>query len=229
MSSTDARKHAREALGGLRDFIEEHISGGRWSPGTQLPTERELAERFSVSRNTVRRLLRDMEASGWIERHVGRGTFARAAPLAGRAELDAASVNPEEVMEARLLFEPLLARLVVSRASERELEGLRKIVIAGGDARTMADFEYWDNKFHKAIAAASKNQYLINIVEGIHAARQSATWGGLRRRGLTDERRKTYQADHEAIVAALSLRDGPAALDAITAHLGRVRANLMIG
>jgi DNA-binding FadR family transcriptional regulator len=228
MSNTDARKRARAALGGLRDFIEERISGADWPPGTQLPTERDLAERFGVSRNTVRRLLRDMEASGWIERHVGRGTFARAAPSSIGPDLDAASVNPEEVMEARLLIEPMLARLVVARASERELEGLRKIVAAGGAARTMSDFEHWDNKLHKAIAAASKNQYLISIVEGIHAARRSATWAGLRRRGLTDERRKTYQADHEAIVAARCARDGGAARDAIAAHLGRVRDNLML-
>ncbi|MEQ8442533.1 MAG: FCD domain-containing protein [Alphaproteobacteria bacterium] len=228
MPIKQARKQARAALERLRSHIETQIRDGHWAVGTQLPTERELAAQFEVSRNTVRRLLREMEATGWIERHVGRGTFARIPKDKSSFELDAHSVNPEEVMEARLLIEPLLAKLVVTRASERELEGLQKLVAAGASAATMSEFERWDNELHKAIAASSKNHYLISIVEGIHAARQSPAWYALRRRGLTDDRRRTYQADHEAIVDALTLRDGDKARDAIAAHLGRVRDNLLL-
>lgn len=229
MKTRNMRSNAREALALLREQVERNITSGAWAPSMQLATERDLAKQFDVSRNTVRRLLNQLEAEGWIERHVGRGTFVTGIPARGNpANVDSLSVNPEEVMEARLLIEPLLARLVVLRASERELREMHDLVARGANSRSMADFEFWDNKLHKAIAAASKNQYLIRIVDGIHQDRQSAAWARLRRKGLTDDRRRQYQSDHEAIVQALADRDGEAARKAIEDHLGRVRLNLML-
>ena len=226
---SEMRGHARKALAALRQFVETQVLEGHWPPGTQLPTERELADQFAISRNTVRRQMLQLVKEGWIDRHVGRGTFACAPPGAsGASDPDASTVNPEEVMEARLLIEPLLAKLVVIRASNAELASMEDILAAGAKSETMAEFEYWDNKLHRAIAEASKNQYLITIVEGIHKARQSPAWFGLRRRGLTDERRQIYQQDHTAIVQALVRRDGEQAREAILSHLSRVRTNLMI-
>lgn len=225
----NVRGHARTALAALRDFVESQIEEGQWPPGTQLPTERELAEQFAISRNTVRRQMLQLATEGWVDRHVGRGTFACSPPIAGDAfDADTNTVNPEEVMEARLLIEPLLAKLVAIRASNAELAHLEEILAAGAKSETMAEFEYWDNNLHRAIAEASKNQYLISIVDGIHRARQSPAWFGLRRRGLTDERRRIYQEDHSAIVQALVRRDGEQAREAILSHLSRVRTNLMI-
>lgn len=224
----NSRERTRQAVQSLRDHIESQIKQNLWPTGTQLPTERELSTEFSISRNTVRRLLASMETEGWIERHVGQGTFVLASPDRASERIDTLSVNPDEVMEARQLIEPLLARLVVIRASERELESMRNLVKKGAQARSMSEFEHWDNQLHNAIAAASKNHYLISIIEGIHGDRQSPVWSGLRRRGMTDERRRIYQADHEAIVAALSARDGEAAMEAIASHLTRVRSNLVL-
>jgi DNA-binding FadR family transcriptional regulator len=226
---SEMRGHARKALAALRQFVESQVTDGHWPPGTQLPTERELAEQFAISRNTVRRQMLQLVSEGWIDRHVGRGTFACAPPnRIDTAETDASTVNPEEVMEARLLIEPLLAKLVVIRASNAELLAMEEMLAAGAQSETMAEFEFWDNKLHRAIAEASKNQYLIKIVDGIHKARQSPAWFGLRRRGLTDERRQIYQEDHEKIVQALLRRDGEQAREAILSHLSRVRTNLMI-
>jgi len=59
----------REAL--LADFRR-----GRYPPGSRMPSESELVERFGVSRMTVGRALRDLQASGLIERRQGSGTFA---------------------------------------------------------------------------------------------------------------------------------------------------------
>lgn len=228
------RARARSGAEALRQELTDGIAAGRVRPGEKVATERSLAERFGLSRNTVRRVLDGLESEGWIERHVGRGTFVRAGPAANDAgtgpggEVDSRAVNPEEVMEARLLIEPMLARLVVSRASERELEAMRALVRAGGEAASMGEFEHWDNKLHRAIAEASKNSFLIQIVEGIHRTRRSAGWAGLRRRGLTDDRRRLYQADHERIVEALGARDGEEAERAILEHLRHVRRNLLL-
>jgi DNA-binding FadR family transcriptional regulator len=61
----------------------------------------------------------------------------------------------------------------------------------------------------------------------IEQARHGAIWGNLKRRNDTRERRASYQADHEALVAALSARELEEAMDAMERHLGRVQANLL--
>lgn len=213
----------------LLHALQKKIDSGGWQPGAKLPTERELASRYGVGRNTVRRVLGNLESRGLIVRHVGRGTFV-ADDLSGDARqgTDATVVNPEEMMEARLLIEPLLARLVVARASIAELDTIRTLVMRGGEARSMSEFEQWDNKFHRAIARASKNQYLIGIIEGMHRIRRSDEWGALRRRGLTDDRRRAYQKEHEKIIDALCARDAERARQAIVDHLSHVQSNLLV-
>ena len=213
----------------LLHVLRARILSGEWKAGQRLPTERELARSHRLGRNTVRRVLGLLETDGLIERHVGRGTFVVEPPVSALpAVVDARVVNPEEMMEARLLIEPLLARLVVARASELELEELRTLLKRGGEARTMAEFEGWDNKLHRALAVASKNQYLIGIVEGMHRIRRSGEWGALRRRGLTDDRRRAYHREHEEIVEALCARDAERARLAIVEHLSHVRSNLLV-
>jgi GntR family transcriptional regulator len=59
----------------LKTVILREIESGRWPPDAQLPTEDELARRFSVSKITVRQALRDLAAEGFIRREQGRGTF----------------------------------------------------------------------------------------------------------------------------------------------------------
>jgi GntR family transcriptional regulator len=55
--------------------IEASIRSGAWLPGTRLPPERQLGERFEVSRTTLRLALAELEERGLISRHQGRGTF----------------------------------------------------------------------------------------------------------------------------------------------------------
>ncbi|MCY4261011.1 MAG: FCD domain-containing protein, partial [Rhodobacteraceae bacterium] len=199
-----------------------------WPPGCRVPAERDLAEQFNVGRNAVRRALADLEASGVILRHVGRGTFVRDPHADGGSSesTNSRSINPAEIMEVRLLLEPAMAELIVARASQVELESLQKLVDRGGAARNMAEFEQWDSRFHNALVELAKNDYLAGLLGEIHAIRQEAAWGKLKRRGLTNDRRAAYQIEHKAIVGALLDRDAETAQSAIRAHLRHVRHNL---
>ena len=65
----------------LRETILTQLREGHWKAGDRLPTERELAEGYRVSRTTVRRALADLKQQGLIEQTVGSGTFvAQQAP-----------------------------------------------------------------------------------------------------------------------------------------------------
>lgn len=63
-----------------RTFTDE-IASGALPPGARLPSERELCERLSVSRATLRRALADLAAAGLVEAFPQRGTYVTAAPL----------------------------------------------------------------------------------------------------------------------------------------------------
>jgi len=227
-NDSNPRSRSRESAAAIRGYIEQRIRNGEWPPGVQLPTERELSSQFGAARNTVRRALGELEEDGQILRHVGRGTFVADAGSGDLlVEPDSREINPQEIMEVRLLLEPSLAGLVVARASQAELEEMRDFVVRSRSCRNMAEFEHWDAKLHRALALASKNQYLIRILNGVHAVRRLTAWGQLKRRGLTEERRKAYQKEHEAIVSALLDRDAERAEAAIRDHLRHVRHNLI--
>ena len=87
MANLDMRAVSRSSAQRVRDFITTAAADGSLQPGARLPTERELAKRFSMPRNAVRKTLAQLEAEGAITRHVGRGTF-----LASHGESSAARV-----------------------------------------------------------------------------------------------------------------------------------------
>lgn len=103
------------ALGALRDFLE----ADELTVGDRLPSERELAGRFSCSRETLRRALSVLEQENEVWRHVGQGTFKGsrpgAAPLKDNLIVQAASV--QELVQARFLIEPVVAAEAAKRAT----------------------------------------------------------------------------------------------------------------
>jgi GntR family histidine utilization transcriptional repressor len=74
MVSTHAAPYAR-----VKQHLKEGITRGQWPPGALMPSEAELVARFGVSRMTVNRALRELQAEGLVNRTQGVGTFA--APL----------------------------------------------------------------------------------------------------------------------------------------------------
>ncbi|WP_420226850.1 UTRA domain-containing protein [Pigmentiphaga litoralis] len=60
----------------VKHFLKSGLAEGRWAPGTLMPSEAELVEQFSVSRMTVSRAVRELQAEGLVERVQGVGTFA---------------------------------------------------------------------------------------------------------------------------------------------------------
>ncbi|MDE2395731.1 MAG: UTRA domain-containing protein [Burkholderiales bacterium] len=63
----------------VKQYLKDSLEQGRWPPGALMPSEAELVAQFGVSRMTVNRALRELQAEGFVERSQGIGTFA--APL----------------------------------------------------------------------------------------------------------------------------------------------------
>lgn len=224
MTLTSRRNASRDGAQRVREFILGGVEGGQFTPGDRLPTERELAERFDLPRNAVRKTLAQLEAEGTITRHVGRGTFL--APPVNAGVPDVGHTSPAELMEARLRIEPALAELIVTHATAADFERMEACLDRAERAPTLDEFEAWDAALHEAMAAATHNNFVARVLSMVTAARSQAEWGKLKDRIVTPERRLQYQQEHRAILRALKGRDAEQARQAILAHLQHARRNL---
>jgi DNA-binding FadR family transcriptional regulator len=216
--------HLVEATGPLLGRVRAYIVGSGFVLNDRLPPERELSRRFGVSRSELRRALSALEEEGLIWRHVGRGTFIGTRPV---HNLDDVAFlrqlgRPEHVFEARLAIEPALARLAACRGARHDVEAIR---LAADRCRSAGDWRSYgaaDDKFHLAVARASRNKLLIHFFDLLNIVRRAAVWGQPR---LTERPPPDHPsfAQHEAILAAICARDAEAAEARMHQHLQSVR------
>src|SRR5918994_1468156 len=113
--------------------IRDLIASGELRPGEALPSERKLAEQFKVGRAVIREAIRQLEVSGLVESRHGGGNYIRevtvehlVAPIA--SVLNVIGHLREELMDARMFFEPQIARAAASRATPEDLLLLEDVI-----------------------------------------------------------------------------------------------------
>jgi DNA-binding FadR family transcriptional regulator len=240
----------------LAELILAESARAGLGPGSRLPTERKLAADMGATRTSIRHALAVLQAQGHISREVGRGTFLRPDPdtgepasgqagtrIAGRARRAGAGppgngqvtgpaaeapggFAPADVMTNRRLLEPLAMPLVVAWATASDFREMDRCVAGGDRAASYDEFENWDLALHRTIMAASHSPLLAQLYAVIENARHGHSWGDLKRRSASRERRVKYQADHVELVAALRARDSDRAAEAMRTHLSRVNNDL---
>jgi DNA-binding FadR family transcriptional regulator len=129
-------------------------------------------------------------------------------------------------MTIRRLLEPLAMPLVVAWATARDFREMDRCLAGGDRAVSYDEFESWDLALHRTIMAASHSPLLGQLYAVIETARHGHSWGDLKRRSASRERRERYQADHAELVAALRVRDSDRATEAMRTHLSRVNNDL---
>ena len=202
--------------------------------GDRLATERELASGLELTRATIRSAMALLEDEGVVSREVGRGTFLRADPGSGPTASThlslpasvAVDVSPADVMAARHLIEPAALNSVVENATITDFDEIERCLLGSDRAIDYDEFEMWDLALHRAIIRAAHNPLVTSMYSLVEGARQGETWGNLKRRNDSEERRHAYRRQHRAIAEALRNRDGRAAHEAMRAHLEAIEANL---
>lgn len=217
----------------LSRYLRQQIESGSFPPGHRLPTERELSESFRASRGAVRRVLSNFKEQGLITQMVGSGTFVseRAAdlqPATGERLPTSVAVqtSPAQLMEARLLIEPQMVALIVRYATASDFERMDECNERCEAANAIDEFEHWDGALHRAFAEATHNAFFLRILELTNMVREEGEWGRLKRISLTPERRRRYEMQHRAIVAALRDRDEVTSRALLKEHLLEVQKNL---
>ena len=196
---------------------------------SRLPPERELCEKLGVSRGDLRKALVVLEKDGRIWRHVGKGTFIGRGPIeetVAIAEI-AGRTNPADVMRARLIVEPEIAREAALHATFDDIAAMRHSLAQTRVATTWRQYESLDNLLHRQIAQASRNTVLLGLFDVLNAIRRAVVWGRLRSDGARPPADHHSFADHERIVSAIADRDLGGAATAMRHHLHQVESRLI--
>ncbi|MCU0984030.1 MAG: FCD domain-containing protein [Acetobacteraceae bacterium] len=219
-------EHGEEAT--ILTLLQAYLATAPLPPDGRLPPERELATTLGISRGALRKALAVLEAEGQLWRHVGKGTFLGARPIGaiGDVAAVAARLGPAAVMQARLVLEPALARLAALNATAAQLAAMAAQAAAAERATSWRHYESQDAALHRTIAEAAGNPLLLHLFDQAAAVRRAVTWARPRGPGDAPPRDHHSFADHQAIVAAITARDGPAAEAAMRAHIGTVLRGL---
>jgi GntR family transcriptional repressor for pyruvate dehydrogenase complex len=221
----EARPVSRKCISDeIVNQIREMIDHGRLQPGDRLPAERKLAEQFGVSRTTVREGIKILSESGLLTSRQGAGTFvsrpddgARGgslidAVLAGNHDL-------QDVFEVRKMLEPEIAALAARNGSPDAKTRLEAILMEQEQAIDSGESGgNIDHRFHQALAEASGNPVLREMVAALHEEFSRSRSEEVQ----SPQRQKASLAAHRAIVEAVRNGHAMQAERAMREHLDEV-------
>jgi DNA-binding FadR family transcriptional regulator len=206
--------------------LKTYIADGGYHPGDRLPPERELIVSLGMGRTMLRRALEALERDGAIWRHVGKGTFIAAEPLAGALSELTKKVSPVHMMRARLSLEPAIAREAAINASEDAVVQLRHARERAEAARDWDDYEAQDDAFHRSVAEATNNALLLALFDQLNQVHRAVAWHTVVRRTDTPPSNHSSFTEHKVITEAIEARDPASAQSAMRAHWASVSARL---
>ena len=220
----------REINEGALVQLRAYVAQGEFSINQRLPPERELCEQLGLARSELRKAFAVLESEGTIWRHVGKGTFVGSGHGEGSDLQSIASIakrtTPQQVMHARIVLEPQLAREAALHATAEHMEQLHENCTRARVAESWRQYETLDNRFHSLISQATQNMPLIAMYDQLNALRRTVVWGRLRRRHEHPPVDHHSFGEHEAILKAIGNRDTDLSVQAMKVHLRSVHDSL---
>ena len=204
----------------IAEQIKMLIVSGEFKEGSRLPPERDLALQLGVSRPTVREAMIALELSGLVEVRVGAGIYVISSKprlvLTPNSKIKVPS--PSELIEARLMVEPINAALAAERFRPELIDDLERAIkhqiaedAIGADA---------DRQFHMIIAEATGNRALVEITEYLWDQMLSShMWRLLIDHAQLKGLYPIILDDHRDLLNALTRRDSESAKNIMETHL----------
>jgi len=203
------------------------IDSGEFPVGGRIPPERELAERFDVSRPTIREAIIALETLGHVQVKTGSGVYILDASKTNGA-IDN-NVTAYELTEARALIEGEAAALAASLITTEELEELERSLgemaheneagdLATGDA---------DEKFHRIISQATRNNMIVSLIEHLWHVRNNVPQVFKAYKSICEMDGAQRVEEHVEIFEALRRRDAAVARTAMHNHFARILNKLI--
>ena len=206
--------------------IRAAINAGELQPRDRLPSERRLAERFAVSRDTVRRALAELADDSLITAQRGSGSYVRGDQLPQVGDVFAAA-RPLELMDVRFALEPHICRLAVLNAIPSDLDKMETLLLemeeGVSDAPRFADA---DTRFHALLVEATRNPLLVWLSAHVTSVRGQQQWTRMRQLTLEPNIISRYNAQHRNIFDAVRARAPEEAAAQMMNHLETARLSL---
>jgi len=153
---TILRKKKLMQYQGIMDILKEEIASGRLKPGQRL-TENQLMERFQLSRNKAREVLKQLGADG----------FVKLTPNIGAVVAEMSQKDIEHSYDLMGVLEGLSARVATPYITPQHLERLRLLMDKMEATKDPSTFLIFNNEFHALIASLSENDQLISITDNL--------------------------------------------------------------
>lgn len=205
--------------------VKQLIVDGKLQPGDKLLSERELSERLSVSRASIREAFSALEIMGIITIRPGEGSFVRQVSFEGMLEplsflLHVDIDDVMKLLEVRKILEVEIAALAAERATEEDIEDIRQALnrmveeVNAGEIGDSADAE-----FHFAILKAAHNPILIKLMSAVSDLMSSTFHFSRQRLFMTENMPKILYDSHCAIFQAIVQKKGKLASNLMAKHL----------
>lgn len=210
--------------------LTTQIKAHHWSSGEKLPTEAVLAAQFSVSRTVVREAMSRLKSQGLVHSRQGSGIFIQdpsPAPLQFDETLSQSKMAVIQMVELRRALEAEVAALAAERRTTADIKRIRlsmtaldKAVAAGGDG-VLEDVNY-----HRALADAARNPFLITTLDYL----RQFLYGATRVTRANEAHRvhfvRQVQQEHDAIAQAIAQGSSDLARLAATQHMNNAIARI---
>jgi GntR family transcriptional repressor for pyruvate dehydrogenase complex len=208
-----------EAILKIRDLIQSNQLG----PGSRLPPEQQLSAQLGLSRSGLREAIKALEVARVVDVRRGDGTYVTS--LAPRLLLEGFGFAVEllrddsllQIMEVRRLLEPAATGLAATRITGDQLDELVDLLASMREAADDAEkLIGYDVAFHAAVAAATGNESLASLLDGLSTRTMRARlWRGMINGSVSGQ----TTAEHEAIYRALRAGDQQLAQSAALLHV----------
>ncbi len=211
----------------VSEQIESLIISGQLKQGDRLPPERELSERFGVSRTVIREAVRALQEKGLLEIRSGVGTFVHN----GMSEIMRQSLGRmvsidkkrgmTNLMQVREILEPEIASIAAEKATPTDVNAMQVAIdTMESSIDDVETFITGDQDFHLALARATQNQLIVELIDSVVEL-------------LGEQRRQIFlagvngpsrgQKHHRRILAAVKAHDKEQARRCMIEHLIQIR------
>jgi GntR family transcriptional regulator, transcriptional repressor for pyruvate dehydrogenase complex len=206
-------------------MISDEILGGRFKAGERLPTERELAETFGVSRNVIREAIARLTFEGTVEPRQGSGVFVLGTHAVSALRLDAEMLRDRSLFarlfELRSILEGEAASLAAARRGRKHLAAIKTALRRLHESQGTPQSVDADLEFHRAVALASDNVYVAIFINFISEHVRASIANANERVDLAS-RERINKEEHVAIYEAVAARD----IEALATVCGGTSARL---
>lgn len=217
------------------ESIKAMIARGELKCGEKIPSERELAERFSVSRVPIREALKILEYMGILDSSRGDGTYVRnitVEDLIGKMDfaLTATAETLTDLVELRINLETFAAYHAALRRTDEDIASIRQTILDMREAKkrphsddaSVENLRRLSQQFHLELVKAAHNTVLTSIYENLYELLDISRQFTISSSGIS------YDSilAHEALLNKLIQQDAEGAKESMEGHLSEVRIRL---